>query len=1037
MRRFLCSLPVALLLSAPLGAQSPFDALNFRSIGPAVMGGRIQDVEVDPRDHSVIYVGAAAGGIWKTVNKGTTWEPIFDNTNDNTFGDIAIFGGDSRIVWAGTGEQNNRQSSSWGGGVYRSTDAGATWTFVGLRESGSIGRVVTHPTDANVAWVAVIGNLWKPTTERGVYKTADAGRTWARVLGVDSLTGATELVMDPRDANVLYAATYQRLRSACCFNGGGPGSGLWKSTDGGTTWRKLENGIPAGHKGRIGIAIARSNPNVLVTTIEHAAAGGTYRSEDAGATWRRMSGTNPRPMYYSKPSIDPSNDQRVWMMGVQPAVSEDGGATFTTLVASPTYDLGLKDDHHSLWIDPRDSRHLLLGGDGGLHESYDMGNTFARINNFAIAQFYGIGVDDRDPYWIYGGLQDAHSWMGPSSTQHWLGILNSDWKQIGFSDGTDHAVDKRGHRYVYSTSSGGSLTRVDAETGDRYAIQPVAPPGESYRYDWTAPIVASRHTAGTVYLGANKLLISKDFGSTWTATKDLTRQVNRDTTRLAGVLNTDITLSRNDGDSYSEISTMDESPVDPLVLWVGTDDGNVQVSQDGGKTWTDVSRNISGVANGSFVGKVVASGSSRGAAYVTFDNHRTGDFAPYIFRTTDLGRTWKPAMAGLPAGAPVRSITEYPGKANVLFTGTERWLHYTTDSGATWNKVSANLPPMRYDDILVHPRAKDLVIGTHGRSIWILDDASPFAEWTDAVAARRAHLFSVRRATIVNYWADVSTAAHAIYAAENPVEGAVFSYHLARPAQNVKFTVTNATNRVIRDLAGPGTAGTIHRVNWDLRYPPAAGGGGGFGGGAEEAGGAGMVVEAAGGRGGRGGAQGVGRAGQQRVPLPVPAHNIGARGFYVSPGTYTVSMDVDGEKSTRTFEVRADPTMMITLADHKAREAFLIDVQETQARLEPAVAAFRTKLAAATGADAARMTALAQKVGIPVGPPAAGRGGRGGRGGGGGGGGPGAALGGMAGAWSGNGARHGGLQAPTGTQRAQLAAAKLALADLQAELARR
>lgn len=1029
-RRLSSAIVVAGLLAAPaLPAQSPFDGLHFRSIGPAVMGGRIHDVEVDPRDPSIIYIGAASGGMWKTTNKGTTWEPIFDKEADNTFGDIAIFPGDSRIIWAGTGEQNNRQSSSWGGGVYRSTDAGATWTHVGLRETGSIGRVIAHPTDPAVAWVAAVGNLWKPTAERGVYKTTDAGRTWTRVLAVDSLTGATEIAMDPRDANVLYAATYQRLRGAFAFNGGGPGSALWKSTDGGANWRKIEQGLPAGDKGRIGISIARSNPNVVVITVEHATGSGTYRSEDAGATWRRMSGTNPRPMYYSKPHIDPTTDQRVWMMGVQPAVSEDGGATFTTLVASPTYDLGLKDDHHILWIDPRDPRHLLLGGDGGLHESYDMGSTFSRINNFAIGQFYGIGVDDRDPYRVYGGMQDAHSWMGPSATTHWLGIMNGDWQQIGFSDGTDHAVDKRGHRYVYSTSSGGSLTRVDAETGDRYDIQPDAPPGESYRYDWTAPILASTHTAGTVYLGANKLLMSKDFGSTWTATKDLTRQLNRDTIRLAGVLNTDITLSRNDGTSFSAITTVSESPIDPLVLWVGTDDGNVQVSQDGGRTWTEVGRAITGVTNGSFVGKVVASSASRATAFVTFDNHRSGDFAPYVFRTTDFGRTWKAANAGLPDGAPVRSITEYPAKGNVLFVGTERFLHYTTDSGASWKRVAANLPPVRYDDMLIHPRTKDLVLGTHGRSIWILDNASPFAEWSDAVAAKPAHLFSVARATLINYWADVSTAAHGIYAAENPVEGAVFTYHLSRSAQNVKFTVTNATNRVIRELNGPLTAGTLHRVNWDLRYPPA--GAGGFGGGRGEAAG---PPAAGGGRGGRGGQAGGGRAAAvTRTPLPEPAHNIGPRGFYVSPGMYTVTMEVDGARQTRTFEVRGDPAMMETVADHKAREAFLLDVRDTQEKFAAATAAFRTKLASASGADAERLNAMAARFALVA--PAGGRGGRGGRGGGGGG--PAGVLAGMEGAWNGSGARHGGMQPPTGQQRAQLAAAKAALAEIERELARR
>lgn len=1019
MRRTILTLSLALIATIPVDAQSPFDALHMRSIGPAVMGGRIHDVEVDPRDPATIYLGAASGGIWKTTNKGTTWTPIFEGQADNSFGDLAIFAGDSRIIWAGTGEQNNRQSSSWGGGIYRSTDAGATWTHVGLKESGSIGRVILHPSDPNTAWVAVVGNLWKPTEERGVYKTTDAGRNWSKVLYVDPVTGATELAIDPRNANVLYAATYQRLRSGFGFNGGGPGSALHKSIDGGRTWTKLAGGLPAGDNGRIGIAVAPSNPDVLIATIENQGGGGTYRSEDAGTTWRLVSRQNPRPMYYSKPVIDPTTDQRVWLLGVQPVKSEDGGTTFASLPNAPTYDLGLKDDHQSLWIDPRDPRHLLLGGDGGLHESWDMGLTYNRINNFTIAQFYRIAVDDRDPYWIYGGLQDAHSWMGPSSTQHWLGIMNADWKQIGFSDGTGHAVDKRGHRFVYSTSSGGSITRVDAETGDRADIQPVPPSGESYRYDWTAPVVASTHVAGTVYLGANKLLMSTDYGSTWSATKDLTRQVDRDTLRIGGMLNTEIRLSRNDGESnYSEITTMAESPLDRLVLWVGTDDGNVQVTRDGGKTWTELSAAITGVANGSFVDRVVASSASRGTAFVTFDNHRSGDFTPYIFRTTDFGRTWTSATRGLPSDAPVRSITEYPGKANVLFAGTERHVFFTTDSGATWARLTGDLPTTRYDDLIVHPRTKDLVLGTHGRGIWVLDDASPIAEWSAAVAAKPAHLFGVRQATIVNYWADHSTAAQGIFAAENPAEGAVFSYHLARAAQSVKFTVTNSSGRVIRELGGPMTAGTLHRINWDLRYPPASGGGfGGFRGGEE-----GMAPPGApeGGAGGR--AQG-------RVALPIPAHNIGARGFYVSPGTYTVTMDADGEKSARTFVVRADPMYKETLADHKAREAFLIEAQDVLAKITEATTALRAKLNGATGADSSRMNALAVRLGIAVAPGARPGGFGRPRG-------PAAALAALPGAWNGNGARHGGLPAPSGTQLATLAEAKAILRDVERELAR-
>ena len=996
-------------------AQSPYDGLKFRSIGPAVMGGRIHDVEVDPRDPATIFLAAAGGGVWKTTNHGTTWTPIFDQQVDNSFGDLAIAPSDSRIVWAGTGEQNNRQSSTWGGGIYRSTDGGTTWTFLGLKATASIARVLPHPTDPNVAYVAAVGNLWKPTADRGVYRTTDAGKSWSKVLYVDTLTGANEILMDPRDPNVLYASMYQRLRSASGFNGGGPGSAIYKSTNGGTTWTKLESGIPAGDKGRIGLSLARSKPDVLIATIEHATGSGTYRTENAGATWRRMSGTNPRPMYFSHPTIDPTNDQRVWMMGVQPSKSEDGGATFEPMPNSPTYDLGLKDDHHALWVDPTNPRHVLLGGDGGLHESYDLGYTYARLNNFAVGQFYRIAVDDRDPYWIYGGMQDAHSWMGPSATRHWLGILNQDWKQTGFSDGTGQAVDLKGPRYLYSTSSGGNITRVDVETGDRWDIQPVPPKGESYRFDWTAPVVASRHKAGTVYLGANKLLISRDFGSTWTATKDLTRQINRDTLRLAGVRNSEIRLARNDGETtFSEITTIAESPLDPRVLWVGSDDGNVQLSKDGGVTWTNVSGNLRGVADGSFIDRIVASSASRGTAYVTVENHRAGDFTPYVFRTTDFGATWKMVTDGLPDGNPVRSIAEYPGHANVLFVGTERFLHVSVDSGAHWTRVAANLPPMRIDDIVIHPRTKDLVLGTHGRSIWVLDDASPFVS-LPAVTATKPTLFPVRRATLTLYWEDISTMAHAFFAAENPAEGAVFTYQLASPATSVKFTVKNAAGRVVRELTGPGTAGVLQRINWDLRYAPVAGGFA-FGGGEE--GGGGAMEAPAGGRGG-------GARATARPALPIPAHTIGARGIYVAPGRFTVTMTVDGAAQTQPFDVRVDPALPMTLADHQAREAFLLEVIDVQAKLTAATTAFRTKLTAATGAEAERLGAVAKSVGLVA------TGGRGGRGGGG----PAAGLSAVVGAYNGSGVRQGTLQAPTGTQRAMLAQAKTALKALEAALA--
>ncbi|HEY2378723.1 MAG TPA: hypothetical protein VGH98_22265 [Gemmatimonadaceae bacterium] len=993
---------IAAFLPAALHAQSPFDSLHFRSIGPAATGGRIHDIEVDPKDPSTIYVASASGGIWKTTNKGTLWTPIFDGLPDNTFGDLAICEADPRVIWAGTGEQNNRQSSSWGGGMYRSTDAGRTWTQVGLTSTASIGRVRVNPMDCSVAYVAAVGNLWKATTERGVFKTTDGGKSWNRILYVDSLTGATDIAMDPRDPNTLYAATYQRLRSAFGFNGGGAGSAIYKTSDGGATWKKLEVGIPTGDKGRIGLAIGASNPKALVATVEHPTEGGIYRSDDAGLTWRRTSRVNPRPMYYSAPFIDPTNDKRIWLLGTVIVKSEDGGVTFEGQPTSPAYDIGLKTDHHTMWIDPRDSRHILVGGDGGLNESWDLGMTYIRINNIPIGQFYHIAVDDRDPYWIYGGLQDNHSWMGPSATRHWLGILNQDWRQIGLSDGTGQQVDKGGYRTLYTSSTNGNVQRVDPETGDRLDIKPQAPKGDSaYRWDWNSPLVASTHTPGTVYIGANRLFVSRDRGTTWTRTADLTRNINRDTLTLMGIKDREIKISRNDGESsYSELTAIAESPLDGHVLWIGTDDGNVQLSTDGGTTWHELSTAIStstGIANGTYVGRIVASSAARATAYVAFDAHRSGDFAPYIVRTTDFGKTWKSISAGLPGDASVRSIAEYPGKPSVLFAGTERFLFVTLDTGAHWTRLTSNLPTTIYDDILIHPRTKDLLLATHGRSLWLLDDASPIGEWSDMIAARGSHLFPTRRATLMQYWDDVSNMAQGFYAAENPADGAALTYYLSRPAQKVRLTIRRANGKVVRVLLGSTTAGVIHRVTWDLRHEPPP-----------STVGAGVVAEEGGGEGG-------GRRVEPQQQLPVPMHDIGVRGPFVAPGAFTVTLDVDGDTSSRPLEVRADPMSTYTLAQQRTRESFLLDIQAAQVEVERVVADLRSRRSSATGADSARYVALERR--LTVGRNATR-----------------AKLGAVARAFNGQGAQQGSFAPPTAMNRQALIESRAELAAVKKEV---
>jgi len=870
--------------------------LDFRTIGPAVTGGRIHDVEALPHDPSTIYLATASGGIWKSTNKGTTWTPVFENQPVSTFGDLEIAPSNSDIIWAGTGGQNNRQSTSWGNGVYRSSDGGDTWEHVGLDQTRHIGEIAVHPTNPDVAYVAALGNLWAPSDARGIYKTTDGGRTWDRVLFVDEFTGVIEMVMDPADPNTLFAATYQRLRRAWGFNGGGPGSGIYRTTDGGATWTELTNGLPEGDKGRIGLAIAQTNGLILNATIEHGSESGVYRTEDAGETWQQVNSLNPRPMYYSHIYIDPTNADRIYILATSFYKSEDGGQTFETLPTRPTYDVGVHSDFHDLWIDPNNPNHFYLVGDAGLHESWDMGQTHIRVRNLPIGQFYGIGVDMRDPYWVYGGMQDNHSWMGPSATRHWIGILNDDWRQIGFGDGMYQQPDPSSHRYVYVLAQNGNLLRLDAETGDALSVAPAPPEGESYRYDWVTPSLVSRHNPSVVYLGGNRLFISRDRGSSWERTEDLTRQIDRNDLELMDVPGSEPMISKNDGtSSFGEITTIAESPTDPNILWVGTDDGNVQVSTDGGSSWSEVSGNVTGLPNGTYVSRVLASAADAGTGYATFDAHRDGDFEPYIYRTTDFGTTWTSIKGGLPTGS-VNVIVEHAAKPDVLFVGTEHALFVSTDTGEHWAKFD-NLPTTLYDDLVIHPRDNDLIVGTHGRSILILDDLTPIVDWSAANTLTTAHLFPIRRATIFQYWKDTSYRADAEYAGTNPPFGAILTYFLKENADAVSMSVTNQRGEIVREFDVPGNAG-LHRVTWDLRYE--AGPGSGFG---------------------------------QSSPTDLP-QPVGNRGPFVAPGTFTVTLTAGGNQSMQNVTVRGDPLMQLTQRQWDEREAFLVSVLEAQYGLQ-------------------------------------------------------------------------------------------------------
>jgi photosystem II stability/assembly factor-like uncharacterized protein len=884
-------------------AQTPITTADMasiypRAIGPAVTGGRIHDVEALPHDPSTIYVGAASGGLWKTTNRGQTWRNVFADMPVSTFGDIAIAPSDPDVIYAGTGEQNNRQSTSYGNGVYRSDDAGETWRHVGLEGTAHTGKIKVHPTNPDIAYVGALGNLWAGSEDRGVYRTTDGGRTWDKVLYIDEYTGVVDLAIDLSNPDVVYAAAYQRLRRGWGFNGGGPGSGIFKTTDGGRSWNELEGGLPEGDKGRIGIAISESNPQVLMALIQYAESDetGTYRSEDGGLMWERVNPANGRPMYYSHIFIDPTNDERVFTLATRSAVSTDGGRTFSSIAIAPTYDVGVHADHHSLWIDPTDPEHLYLGGDAGLHESYDGGTSFRRINNFPIAQFYAIDVDMRDPYWVYGGLQDNHSFMGPSETRRWAGILNDDWMQNGFGDGMYWQADPSDSRLSYGSSNGGSYFRYDTRTGDILDISPEPPLGERYRFDWTSPMMLSDHDPNVLYVAGNRFFTSHDRGATWTATGDLSRQIDRDQLELMGVRGSDMTISANDGtSSFGEATTLDESPLDAAILWVGFDDGNLQVSRNGGAAWTEVSGNVPGLADGTYVSRIVASASAPGTAYATFDAHRDGDFRPYVFRTNDFGVSWTPLHQTLPEMGSVNVLVEHPDNPSTLFVGTEHHAFASTDAGANWAQIP-NLPTTHYDDMVVHPRERDLVLGTHGQGFWIMDDTRALAEWGESSAP--VTVFSAAMGTIRVYRKDTSYRGQEAYAGTNPVNGVEITYRLGAGSGDATLRVTNESGMLVREMAVPAQTGT-HRVNWDLRH-------------------------AASDRAER----------WERFVDPDLARPIGTPGPWTSPGRYTVTVEARGTSASTEVEVRGDPEMPISLTMYQSRERFMLDAQALTAQIQ-------------------------------------------------------------------------------------------------------
>jgi photosystem II stability/assembly factor-like uncharacterized protein len=942
------------VLPPPADLAAVLKPLKFREIGPAVMGGRIDDVAVVESDPDVVYVATASGGVMKTTNGGTTWEPVFDDQTSSSIGAIAVAPSDPSIVWVGTGEANNRQSSSWGNGVYRSTDGGKTWQHLGLAETHHIGRIVVHPTDPNVVWVAAAGKLWGPSKERGVYKTTDGGATWKNVLFINEDTGVSDIAVDPVSPGTAIAAAYQRRRTVFGYSGSGPGGGLYKTTDGGATWKKLEKGLPWDPNarpttpptdpeamkqiGRIGVAIYRRDPSVVYALVEHVN-GGTFRSDDKGESWTKMSDTNPRASYYSQIRIDPNNDQRLWVMGANMFNSDDGGKTFRQNLVQRIHG-----DHHALWIDPRDSNNMVLGSDGGIHFSRDRGRTWDFTNNVPLGQFYEIGLDMQKPYRVCGGLQDNNSWCGPSMSFDPRGIGNGEWFTVGGGDGFYAQIDPTDPNIVYVESQDGNLSRRDLRTHEARNIRPPAPEGERYRFQWNSPVVISAFDPKTIYYAGNFVFRSPDRGDSWTRiSPDLTNGGDRDKLPIMGRVPDRFTLSRHDGvQAFPAITTISESPLNRDLLWAGTDDGNLQVTRDGGKSWKNVAEKLKGLPKGTYVSRVVASRHNEGTAYATFDGHRGNDFNVYVFTTSDYGETWKAIRNGFPDdGGVVNVIREHHRNPKLLFAGTEHGLFASLDQGARWQRVKMNLPTVPVDDIAIHPRDNDLVLGTHGRSIWILDDLTPFEQVSDAVLASDFHLFDLRPATSWRLQGRSGSTGHKVFVGENPPNGALIHYYLkAKPdeKERVRIVISDKDGKVLRELDGGKEPG-INRVVWNFRTrsvtaPPtraqlaAAGNVPGGETAAAEAAVSGAEPAETPQFGGGGG------FGQQPAPR-------------VEPGEYTVKVSVGKNEQTKTVTVVDDPRLTATAEDRAARRAAMTQLAQmagTAAATQRSLTGLRTAL---------------------------------------------------------------------------------------------
>jgi photosystem II stability/assembly factor-like uncharacterized protein len=891
------------LLGQTAAPDAPLRGFQFRSVGPSLTSGRLSDVALDPNNPSVWYVAASAGNLWKTENRGNTWTPIFDEYGSYSLGTVVVDPRDSNIVWLGTGENNNQRSVSFGDGVYKSTDAGRTWQRMGLENSEHIQNIVIDPRTSNVVYVTAIGPLWAPGGDRGVYKTTDGGKTWAAVLTISADTGVTDLVLDRHSPDVLYAAAYQRRRAVGQLIGGGPESGIYKSINAGRTWTRLTKGLPTVDIGRIGLALNWRNSRTVyaLVTAQHGQ-GGFFRSDDSGASWARIGKRAASdagggraeapaddwyrggdPGYYTEIFVDAHDPETIWSLQTNVDRSVDGGRTWTQ-VPLP----GVHIDHHDIVFDPADRNHIILGNDGGLYETFDGMKTWRHFTNMPLSQFYRVNVDDARPFYtVCGGTQDNGTICGPSRTVHRVGIRTSDWYSVGGGDGFQARIDPHDANIVYVQTQEGNLSRLDLATGQRTSVRPNAKnarggpavvTGTRFgRWHWDSPVITSAHVARRLYYAGERVYRSDDRGDSWVAISgDLTRQLDPTTIPIMGkVWPTDSVAYNQATTTLSTITALDESPLLDGLIYVGTDDGLVQITEDGGATWRKV-ENFPGVAEYSYVTDVVASPRDSNSVFATFNNYQRGDFAPYVVRSRDRGRSWESISGDLPRRSGVWSLVQDHVNGDLLFAGLEFGVWVSVNGGQSWTQLSGGIPTTQARDLHIQRRENDLIVGTFGRGAFILDDYSPLRSINRGELTESTRLYPLRDA----YVFDVLAQQQAAWGNEtnpNPPFGAVFTYRLGRPpADGAKpvLTITDQSSREVRRLELPSGIG-ISRIAWDLRPPPppkrdtTAPGGGGTAGEGQEA------------------AQDAGRGGQPPPPPPVPIGRYRAAIGWVEDDRFT------------------------------------------------------------------------------------------------------------------------------------------------------